>query len=93
LVEALLKDALPRDKLEAQSVLDHGEAPAGEIGDARQPAGDIFAGSRWAVGESLQERSRRLQAANRNDADARRIYGDALNRANDRSRDAIAKAR
>lgn len=40
-----------------------------------------------------QERSRRLQAADRKDADARRIYGDTLSKANDRARDALAKGR
>lgn len=40
-----------------------------------------------------QERSRRLQAADRKDADARRVYGDTLSRANDRAREAMAKHR
>ena len=40
-----------------------------------------------------QERSRRLQAADRNDADARRVYGDTLSKANDRAREAMAKGR
>lgn len=40
-----------------------------------------------------QERSRRLQAAERKDADARRVYGDTLSKANDRARDALAKGR
>lgn len=40
-----------------------------------------------------QERTRRLQAADRKDADARRVYGDTLNKANDRARDAMAKNR
>ncbi len=44
LVEALFQNGLPGHELEADSVLNHGEAPAGEIGDARQPAGNIFAG-------------------------------------------------
>ena len=51
LVETLLQYGLPGHELEAKSVLDHGEAPASEIGDARQPAGDIFAGPRRAVGQ------------------------------------------
>jgi hypothetical protein len=38
-----------------------------------------------------KERSRRLQAADRKDADARRVYGDTRSKANDRSRDAMAK--
>lgn len=38
-----------------------------------------------------QERTRRLQAADRKDADARRVYGDTLSKANDRARDALAK--
>jgi hypothetical protein len=42
LVEALLKDGLPRDKLEAHAILDHGEAPTGEIGDTSQSAGNVF---------------------------------------------------
>lgn len=37
------------------------------------------------------ERSRRLRAADRKDADARRIYGQAVSSANDRARDALAK--
>lgn len=40
-----------------------------------------------------QERSRRLQAADRNDADARRVYGNTLSKANDRAREAMAKGR
>jgi hypothetical protein len=40
-----------------------------------------------------QERARRLHAADRNDADARRVYGDAVSRANDRAREAMAKRR
>jgi hypothetical protein len=40
-----------------------------------------------------QERSRRLQAAGRKDADARRVYADTLSKANDRARDAMAKRR
>ncbi|MFM8821199.1 MAG: hypothetical protein ACKOD3_11830 [Phenylobacterium sp.] len=40
-----------------------------------------------------QEWSRRLLAADRNDADARRVYGDPLNRADDRAREAMAKRR
>ena len=43
LVEALLQHGLPGYELEAEPVLDHGEAPAGEIGDARQRAGYILA--------------------------------------------------
>jgi len=39
------------------------------------------------------ERTRRMKAADRRDADARRIYGNALNGANDRARDAMAKRR
>ena len=52
LVETLLQYGLPGHGLEAKSVLDHGEAPAGEIGDARQPAGYIFAGLGRAVGQA-----------------------------------------
>lgn len=52
LVETLFQDRLPGHELEAQSVLDHGEAPAGEIGDARQPARDILAGLGRAVGQA-----------------------------------------
>lgn len=37
------------------------------------------------------ERVRRLAAADRRDADARRIYGNARTSANDRARDAMAK--
>lgn len=40
-----------------------------------------------------EERSRRLQAADRKDADARRVYGDTLSQANDRARAAMAKHR
>lgn len=40
-----------------------------------------------------QERSRRLRAADRKEADARRVYGDTLSNANDRARDALAKRR
>ena len=40
-----------------------------------------------------QERSRRLQAAGRKDAEARRVYGDTLSKANDRAREAMAKHR
>jgi hypothetical protein len=45
LVETLFQNGLPGHELEAQSVLDHGEAPAGESRDVRQPAGNIVAGS------------------------------------------------
>lgn len=38
-----------------------------------------------------QERSRRLKAADRKEAEARRVYGDTLSKANDRARDALAK--
>jgi len=54
-----------------------------KVADTRASARDLPAG---------QERSRRLKAADRKDADARRIYGDALSRANDRARDVLAKA-
>jgi hypothetical protein len=37
------------------------------------------------------ERSRRIQAADQKAADARRIYGDTLSKANDRAREAMAK--
>jgi hypothetical protein len=53
-----------------------------KVVDARASARALPAG---------QERSRRLQAADRKDADARRVYGDTLNKANDRARDAMAK--
>jgi hypothetical protein len=56
----------------------------GKVADAKASAGALPAG---------QERSRRLQAADRKDADARRVYGDTLNKANDRARDAMAKRR
>jgi hypothetical protein len=56
----------------------------GKVADAKASAGALPAG---------QERSRRLQAADRKDADARRIYGDTLSKANDRARDAMAKRR
>lgn len=51
-----------------------------KVADAKASARALPAG---------QERSRRLQAADRNDADARRVYGDALSRANDASRRAL----
>jgi hypothetical protein len=55
-----------------------------KVADAKASARALPAG---------QERTRRLQAADRNDADARRVYGGALNRANERARDALAKRR
>lgn len=39
---------------------------------------------------SSPERTRRLNAADRKDAEARRVYGDALSRANDKARAALA---
>jgi hypothetical protein len=56
----------------------------GKVADAKASALALPAG---------QERSRRLQAADRKDADARRIYGDTLSKANDRARDAMSKRR
>ena len=53
-----------------------------DVADARASARALPAG---------QERSRRLHAADRKDADARRVYGDALSSANDRARGALAK--
>ena len=55
-----------------------------EVMDAKASARALPAG---------QERSRRLKAADRRDADARRIYGNAQNAANDRAREAMAKRR
>jgi hypothetical protein len=55
-----------------------------DVADARASARAMPAG---------QERSRRLRAADRHDADARRVYGDTLNKANDRARNAMAKGR
>lgn len=55
-----------------------------KVADAKASARALPAG---------QERSRRLQAADRKDADARRVYGDALSRANDGAREAMAKTR
>jgi len=52
LTDALFEDGLPRDELEAQSVLDHGEAPADEGGDARQPPGHIFPRPAWHIGQA-----------------------------------------
>ena len=52
LVEAFLQHGLPGYKLEAEPVLDHGEAPAGEIGDAHQPAGYILALAGRGVGRA-----------------------------------------
>lgn len=52
LVKALFQHRLPGRELEAQSVLKHGEAPASEIGDTRQPAGDLLAAPRRAVSQS-----------------------------------------
>jgi hypothetical protein len=45
MIKALFQNGLPGHEPEAQSVLDHGEAPAGESRDVRQPAGNIVAGS------------------------------------------------
>lgn len=53
-----------------------------KVADAKASAQSLPAG---------QERSRRLQAAAQKDADARRIYGDTLSKANDRARDTLAK--
>lgn len=39
------------------------------------------------------ERARRMKAADRKDADARRTYGATVSSANDRARDALAKRR
>jgi hypothetical protein len=50
LVDALLKNGLPGHKLEVETALDHGEASAGQIGNARQPAGHILARPGWCVG-------------------------------------------
>jgi hypothetical protein len=55
-----------------------------KVADAKASARALPAG---------QARSRRLQAADRNDADARRVYGDVLSRANDRAREVMAKRR
>ena len=55
-----------------------------KVADAKASARALPAG---------QERSRRLQAVDRKDAEARRVYGDALGRANDRAREALAKGR
>ena len=57
LVETLLRYGLPGHALETKSVLDKGEAPVGEIGDARQPAGDIFAGPRRACRSTRARRA------------------------------------
>lgn len=54
----------------------------GKVADAQASARALPAG---------EEKSRRLRAADRNDVDARRVYGDALNKANDRAREAMAK--
>ena len=52
LVEAFLQHGLPGYELEAEPVLDHGEAPAGEIGNARQPAGYTLALPGRGVGQA-----------------------------------------
>ncbi len=52
LVEPVLQDRLPRHELEPKPVLDHGEAPAGEVGDARQSADHILAQPGRGVGQA-----------------------------------------
>lgn len=51
-----------------------------DIADAKAAARALPAG---------EERSRRLHAADRKDADARRVYGDTLSAANDAARKAL----
>jgi hypothetical protein len=41
--EVLFKHVPPGDEAEAETVVDHGVAPAGEIGRADERAADIFA--------------------------------------------------
>src|SRR5262249_21500370 len=52
LADLLFEDGLPGHELEAEPVLHHGEASAGERGDTRKAAGDIFAGLAWGVGQA-----------------------------------------
>ena len=49
LPDALLEDRLPRHQLEAESVLDHGEASADEASDAGETTTDIIAAICWHV--------------------------------------------
>src|SRR3954462_4889325 len=44
LADALVENGLPRHQLEADAVIDHGEATAGELGGSNKRAADIFAG-------------------------------------------------
>src|SRR5450631_3148467 len=44
LADALVENGLPRHELEADAVIDHGEAVARELGRADKRAADIFAG-------------------------------------------------
>ena len=75
LVEAFPEDGLPRDELETEPVLDHGEAPAGEIGDAGQPAGYIVARPGGGLGQSAL--GRHLPADPLHLASLQRTEGDA----------------
>ena len=49
LTDALVENGLPRHQLEADAVIDHGEAAAYELGGADKRAADILAG----LGEGL----------------------------------------
>src|ERR1700726_3832074 len=44
LADALVEHGLPRHQLEADAVIDHGEAAARELGRADKRAADVFAG-------------------------------------------------
>ena len=47
LADALLDEGLPGRELEAEPVVDHGEAPANEAGDAGEAATDLLANVAW----------------------------------------------
>ena len=56
LTDALVEDGLPRHKLEAESILDHGKPAADEAGNAGKLPSDIFAGFAWPVGQAAVSR-------------------------------------
>lgn len=82
IIEASTADKVWKQTQKSAEALRKLRSKQEDIQDAKASARALPAGT---------ERTRRLAAADRRDADARRIYGNARASANDRARDAMAK--